>query len=504
MTLREITPQQIQHLISQFNSQVRVQESHVPTSRATITEHGAIAYASSSGNILFPSTTLKYEHTALTFQDHCLSTMHSFLPRDAWIIDSGASSHVCSDLAMFTELTPVHNVTVTLPNMKVPITHTGIIHITDALVLYDVLHVPDFRFNLISVSNLLRSLFCSAHFFPDVCLLQELSQGSMIGRGNFYHNLYILETPSLSTSSPATFFCGSMLIDEHLWHLRLGHPSSGVFQKLLQDLPSLKSVSSSTESHCSVCPLAKQKRLAYVSHNNLSSKPFDLVHIDIWGHFSTEFVEGFRYFFTLVDDCTRMTWVYMLRNKSDVADSFPAFLRLVSTQFNTKVKAIRSDNAPELAFSNIIKTHGVMHFYSCAYTPQQNSVVERKHQHLLNVARALLFQSQVPLAYWSDCVLTAVFLINRLPSPLVGFKSPFELLLGKKPDYSLLKAFGSLCYVSTLLKDRTKFSPRARPCVFLGYPLGYKGYKVLDLESHSVSISRNVVFHESDFPFKTS
>ena len=155
-----------------------------------------------------------------------------------------------------------------------------------------------------------------------------------------------------------------------MWHLRLGHPSSGFFQKLLQDLPSLKSDSSSTESHCSVCPLAKQKRLAYVSHNNLSSKPFDLVHIDIWGLFSTEFVEGFRYFFTLVDDFTRMTWIYMLRNKNDVSVSFPAFLNLVSTQFKTQVKAIRSDNASELAFSDLIKEKGMTHYYSCAYTPQ--------------------------------------------------------------------------------------------------------------------------------------
>lgn len=93
MTLQEFTSQQIHHLISQCNSQVsqvRVQEPHLTSSRATITEHGAIAPASSSGTFLFPSTTLKYEHTALTFRDHCLSTIHSFLPCDAWTIDSGA------------------------------------------------------------------------------------------------------------------------------------------------------------------------------------------------------------------------------------------------------------------------------------------------------------------------------------------------------------------------------------------------------------------------------
>lgn len=419
-------------------------------------------------------------------------------------MDSGASSHVCSDLEMFTELSPVSSVTVTLPNgTRVPITHTGTINITDSLILYNVLHVPDFRFNLISVSCLVKTLFCSAHFFSNACFLQDLSHGLMIGKGNLFHNLYILEHNSLSTSKPHSLLCGYVISADRLWNQRLGHPSSGVLQKLVPCLPSLSSASHDS-SHCSICPLAKQKRLAFVSHNKLFESSFDLIHIDIWGPFSIESVDGFKYFPTIVDDCTRMTWVYMLKNKSDVSEIFPSFIRLVQTQFQKTIKAIWSDNAPELAFTSLLNEHGILHHFSCPYTPQQNSVVERKHQHLLNVARALLFQSNITLGYWPECILTATFLINRLSSPLLGFKSPFELLLGKLRDYTGLKNFGCLCYVSTLLKDRNKFSPRARPCVFLGYPTGYKGYKVFDLESHSVSIFRNVIFHEQDFPIKTS
>lgn len=119
---------------------------------------------------------------------------------------------------------------------------------------------------------------------------------------------------------------------------------------------------------CPVCPLAKQKRLKFVSNNHLSANPFDLIHLDVWGSFSQESVSGYRYFLTIVDDCTRVTWVYFLKSKSDVLSIFPSFVTLVQTQYRL-IKAIRSDNAPELAFTKFLKSKGIFHFFSCVDRP---------------------------------------------------------------------------------------------------------------------------------------
>lgn len=135
------------------------------------------------------------------------------------------------------------------------------------------------------------------------------------------------------------------------------------------------------------------------------------------------------------------------------------FLNTIDTQFNNKVKQFRSDNAKELAFNALFSEKGILQQYSCIETPQQNSVVEKKHQYLLNVARALFFQSKLPIQFWSDCILTATFLINRTPSKLPGHKTPYELLYKKIPDKSSLGVFGCLVFASTLSVNRTKFDP---------------------------------------------
>ena len=96
----------------------------------------------------------------------------------------------------------------------------------------------------------------------------------------------------------------------------------------------------------------------------------------------------------------------------------------------------------------------------------------------------------------------AVHLINRMPLVVLKGKSPYEVLFGTKPNYTHLNVFGYLCFASTLKRERHKFMLRAQESIFLGYSSNKIGYKIYNLETKGIIVTKDVIFHENFFPFQ--
>ncbi|KAL2905680.1 Retrovirus-related Pol polyprotein from transposon RE1 [Bienertia sinuspersici] len=419
---------------------------------------------------------------------------------------------MCHDLSMFEVLDELQNSStfITIPDgTKLQITHVRTVRY---LSLTGVLYVPHFHFYLVSIPKLCHDLDCSAVFTDSKCFLQGPSMRqlhlSSLKKGLYYLNddlLHSSNNNSLSSVAGTVSTDSMVSFKAKLWHIRLGHLPFSQHKHLSVFHDDHKSCH--VDDICQICPMARQTRLSFSTSSIKSSSPFQLLYLEIWGPYHIVTHNGCKSFLTIVDDFTRMTWVHMLTFKSDVSQIFAQFVNFVATQFHASVKAVKTDNAKELCEGSIKHFYldkGIEHFKSCNHTPQQNGVVERKHRHLLETSRALYFQSKLTNQFWDVCVLTAAHIINRMPLSVLGFISPYQRLYNQQPNLDRLKAFGCLCFVTTPKVHRHKFSPRAEPHVFVGYSPGQKGYKVLNLNTLKIQVSRDVVFHEQHFPFHIS
>ncbi|KAK4386066.1 Retrovirus-related Pol polyprotein from transposon RE1 [Sesamum angolense] len=131
-----------------------------------------------------------------------------------------------------------------------------------------------------------------------------------------------------------------------------------------------------------------------------------------------------------------MTWVYLLKDRSQVPTIITSFYNEIYTQFSVNIRILRTDNALEFvqkSVSDFCNSKGVLHQTSCPYTSQQNGVAECKHRHLLDVARTIMTHMHVPKSYWGDVVLTACYLINRMPSTVLNGDTPYSCLFPDNP-----------------------------------------------------------------------
>ena len=154
-------------------------------------------------------------------------------------------------------------------------------------------------------------------------------------------------------------------------------------------------------------------------------------------------------------------------------------------------------------FIDFYNQNGIIFRHSCPYTHHQNGLVERKHRHIVELGMTLLAKANMPFRFWWDAIHTAVYQINRSPTPVLKFVSPYEKLFKHKPDYSFLKCFSYLCYPYLRDFNKHKFDFHTRKCIFIGYSPSHKGYKCLT-SSGKVHILRHVIFYETIFPYLTN
>lgn len=207
-------------------------------------------------------------------------------------------------------------------------------------------------------------------------------------------------------------------------------------------------------------------------------------------------------FLTFIDDFSRKTWVYFLKEKEEAFDAFKQLLAMAEKQSGYYIKVLRSDRGGEYtsrAFQEFCKENGIKHQLTAAYTPQQNGVSERKNRTILDMARSMLKGKHMPTSFWAEAVACAVYLLNRCPTKSVRFKTPLEVWNGHKPGVSHLKVFGCIAYAHVPDQKRTKLEDKGEKCIFIGYDNRTKAYKLYNPESHKVIISRDVEFDEEDY-----
>lgn len=399
-------------------------------------------------------------------------------------------------LNLLSDVCDLAPIPVELPDgAKVTALKAGKLQLGNGIYLNNVLFVPNLHCTLISVSKLAKELNCLVTFVDELCVTQDRNSRTLIGAGEQRDGVYFFRAVPRARASKVTG-----VDEQELWHRRLGHPS----RKLLSFLPVVKSRVGYRDSgdFCDICLRAKQTRESFPLSINKTDDCFSLIHVDLWGAYRTPSTCGAVYFLTIVDDFSRAVWVYLLLEKREVERIVRNFCAMVDRQFKKKVKSVRSDNGAEfLCLKSYFEAQGILHQTSCVATPQQNGRVERKHRHILNVARALRFQANLPVRYWGECVLTASYLINRTPSMIHGGKTPYELLYRSPPPFGVLRTFGCLCYAHRMDRSKDKFGARSRKCIFLGYPHGTKGWRVCDVETGEIFLSRDVVFSEMVFRY---
>ncbi|KAK0588005.1 hypothetical protein LWI29_032714 [Acer saccharum] len=182
------------------------------------------------------------------------------------------------------------------------------------------------------------------------------------------------------------------------------------------------------------CQLGKQTKMPNKKSTHIATKrPLELVHMVLMGPIQTESINSKKYIFVCVDDYSRFTWVYFLRNKTDAFDYFKKFSNQVQNEKGLDIKKIcriKSDHGTDIEnvkFSEFCDGLGISHEFSAHRTPQQIGVVERKNCVLQEMAWVMINSKKVPRNLWAKAVNTTCYVSNRVFRRLGTKQTSYEL-----------------------------------------------------------------------------
>lgn len=300
--------------------------------------------------------------------------------------------------------------------------------------------------------------------------------------------------------SDIAYFTASM--DE--WHKRFAHSPT------VKDLVKSGMVSgmkinrqASTMDTCVTCLLGKLCRAHHPTRMHLKASPLvTILHFDTAGKFTIESANHESYAVVCVDEYSGFRIVEFCETKADIKTSVKNIINLVEIQTKKNVKVVATDNGSEYVNKELddwLKNKTILHEVSAPYTPEQNGKIERTIRSVKEAARTLMIESKLPLKLWSYACSTAVYALNRTPSPNDSSKTRFELFLGRKPDVSNLKVFGQYAVILKPKTNQDKWGPKGRIVRFIGYTRRSNTFDFYDEESDEFITSCDVRFLSLDY-----
>ncbi|UYV84129.1 hypothetical protein LAZ67_X001289 [Cordylochernes scorpioides] len=441
--------------------------------------------------------------------DNFLAALNLTSDEDSWLLDSGATNHVCRNKDWFVDLREVSSDPIMTASGTTEAKGYGHIFLQTSIhnecieiKLNNVLYVPNVRRNLLSVSKIEEN--GNRVTFRNMVARVFNAENRIIAEATNVNGLYIVKGKTLNSSKTAfnserDHFQNNSL---RTWHQRLCHIDSNAIEKMArEELVIGLEISSRDKGLCDDCCIAKSTKASHKNLGNIRSKQtLELIHTDICCPMPVKSTGGNRYLLSFVDDFSRRITVYLLKNKDEVLKHFDIYRATVERQTGNKIKVLRSDNGLEFCnrdFQDKLQKLGIKHERTNVYSPQMNGVAERVNRTLLDMARACLHSANLPQRFWAEAVNTAAYIKNKCYNTALKDKVPDGLWLERNPSVRHLKAFGCLAYSHIPRERRRKLDHRACRCILVGYSTQTRGYRLWCPELQKVIETKHVRFDES-------